>query len=264
MKKLTKLLQVLLYSDVFYDGAIDGLAGPKTVAAIKAKYPSLDVNWPIKRKIIAALQLYAEENSIPAKPIDGLLGPVSQTAIDELIREVNHVDHPLIRPEELMDVNPNHWPKLYTPAFDDFYGPMGDESNLVSLALPYRHYLSWAPNQSISRLRCHKKVAASMERILGKVLATYGLAEIKRLKLDNWGGCYNVRPIRGGTKPSMHSWGIAMDYYPSRNRLRWGADKAVFARPEYGPWWEIWEQEGWVSLGRSRNFDWMHVQAAKI
>jgi hypothetical protein len=62
----------------------------------------------------------------------------------------------------------------------------------------------------------------------------------------------------------MHIWGIAMDYDPNRNKLRWNSDKAVFAREEYRRWWEFWEEEEWVSLGRSRNFDWMHVQAARI
>jgi hypothetical protein len=70
--------------------------------------------------------------------------------------------------------------------------------------------------------------------------------------------------MRGGTKWSTHSWGIAIDYDPERNRLNWGRDKASFAKPEYGDWWKIWEKEGWVSLGRTRNFDWMHIQAAKL
>ena len=70
--------------------------------------------------------------------------------------------------------------------------------------------------------------------------------------------------MRGGTKPSTHSWGIALDWYPSRNKLRWGRDRASLAAPDCDDWWRIWEAEGWVSLGRSRNFDWMHVQAAKI
>jgi hypothetical protein len=62
----------------------------------------------------------------------------------------------------------------------------------------------------------------------------------------------------------MHSWGIAMDYDPERNKLKWGRDKAAFAWPEYDAWWRLWEEEGWISLGRQRNFDWMHIQAAKL
>ncbi|MCF8078467.1 MAG: hypothetical protein K9K88_04215 [Desulfobacterales bacterium] len=46
--------------------------------------------------------------------------------------------------------------------------------------------------------------------------------------------------------------------------LKWGRDRAHFARTEYDAWWRLWEEEGWVSLGRQRNFDWMHVQAAQL
>ena len=90
----------------------------------------------------------------------------------------------------------------------------------------------------------------------------YAFQEIQRLRLDLWGGCLNVRTMRGGTRYSLHSWGIAVDYDPERNRLKWGRDRAAFAQPEYDPWWRLWEEEGWVSLGRHRNFDWMHIQAA--
>ncbi len=62
----------------------------------------------------------------------------------------------------------------------------------------------------------------------------------------------------------MHSWGIAVDYDPERNLVKWGRDRATFAKSEYDTWWKLWEEEGWVSLGRTRNFDWMHVQAAKL
>jgi hypothetical protein len=36
------------------------------------------------------------------------------------------------------------------------------------------------------------------------------------------------------------------------------------AQPEYAPFLDLWEAEGFVSLGRARNFDWMHVQAARL
>ena len=104
----------------------------------------------------------------------------------------------------------------------------------------------------------------SLYRVLNKVLSAYGENEIHRLGLDLFGGCLNVRKKRGGSQMSTHSWGIAVDYDPSHNKLRWGMDRARFAKPEYLEWWKIWESEGWVSLGRQRNFDWMHIQAAKV
>jgi len=103
-----------------------------------------------------------------------------------------------------------------------------------------------------------------MLRVFNNVLNYYGPQQIRELRLDLWGGCYNERPLRGGTKWSMHSWAIAVDFDPLRNKLEWGRNKAAFARPVYDKWWQFWEDEGWVSLGRDKNFDWMHVQAAKL
>lgn len=45
------------------------------------------------------------------------------------------------------------------------------------------------------------------------------------------------------------------------NRLRWGRGQARLAQRDAVPFWEAWEAEGWFSLGREKNFDWMHVQA---
>lgn len=87
---------------------------------------------------------------------------------------------------------------------------------------------------------------------------------IRALGLDLFGGCLNVRAMRGGKALSMHSWGIAIDVDPEHNPLRWGRDKARMAGPDYAPFLDIWESEGWISLGRERNYDWMHVQAARL
>ena len=96
------------------------------------------------------------------------------------------------------------------------------------------------------------------------MLDHHGPERIRELQLDLWGGCLNVRKMRGGTRWSMHCRAIALDYDPQRNQLIWGRDRAAFAKPEYDRWWQLWQTEGWVSLGRSRNFDRMHVQAAKL
>jgi hypothetical protein len=70
--------------------------------------------------------------------------------------------------------------------------------------------------------------------------------------------------MRGGNSYSMHSWGIAIDFDPERNRLNWNSGEARLAKPDCIPFWQAWEAEGWVSLGRTRDFDWMHVQAARL
>ncbi len=57
---------------------------------------------------------------------------------------------------------------------------------------------------------------------------------------------------------------VAVDYFPAENKLFSGWDQAVFAQPQYDKWWEFWEREGWISLGRTQNFDWMHIQAARL
>jgi len=62
----------------------------------------------------------------------------------------------------------------------------------------------------------------------------------------------------------MHAWGVALDFDPNRNQLNWGRDRASFSHPDYDNWWKCWEEEGWISLGRKRNFDWMHIQAARL
>lgn len=124
--------------------------------------------------------------------------------------------------------------------------------------------IAWEPEKVITKFTCHAKVSESLLRVLTNVKNTYGMQRIQSLGLDMWGGCLNVRQMRGGTKWSTHAWGIALDWDPGRNRLRWDKYKAQFAQPDYGMWWKHWEDEGWVSLGRERNYDWMHVQAAKI
>jgi hypothetical protein len=61
----------------------------------------------------------------------------------------------------------------------------------------------------------------------------YGIEKIKALQLDDFGGCFNYRKMRGGTQLSLHSWGVAIDLDPDRNLLKETSKTARFARPEY-------------------------------
>ncbi len=260
-KSHIQLIQQELNKRGLNAGPVDGIAGNKTKAAL-LRVAENKSTWPFKRQAIAFIQLLSKENGIDAGKIDGYWGPQTDYAYGVLREFLSTGIMPAPWRDEApaSTTNPNNWPVENDVALKAFYGDVG--KNQTRLTLPYPHRLSWNKRQVVKSLFCHEKVKDSMLRVLTKVLEHYGPEEIKKLHLDIWGGCLNVRKKRGGTTWSTHSWGIAMDYDPDNNSLRWGADRALFARPEYDKWWQFWEEEGWVSLGRAKNYDWMHVQAA--
>ena len=156
----------------------------------------------------------------------------------------------------------NNWPKQDYVSMNNFFGPIGE--NQKKLDLPYPLVLAWDNSVIVKGVTCNIKVHESLYAIFENTLKTYGTKEVKKLKLDSFGGCLNVRKMRGGSSWSIHSWGAAIDLDPDRNQLKWGKDKATFAKKEYEPFWKIAEAEGWVSLGRKKNYDWMHFQAALL
>lgn len=133
---------------------------------------------------------------------------------------------------------------------------------LAWLDLPYPMYLNWQTKTYVRCIQCHKLVVDSLKAIFTDILEHYGIEEIKRLQLDDYGGCFNYRLMRGGTKLSVHSWGCAIDLDPDRNLLKENHTTARFARPEYKAMIDIFYKHGWESLGRERGFDYMHFQVA--
>lgn len=269
-----RIAQRRLKSGGFDPGPVDGQLGPRTEAALdralRARRDDLSpphadgiLGRSRRRKVTAYIQLLAADAGIESGTVDGFWGPQTDYAFGELehFEEHGELPHPW-RDFEGPVANPNDWPLETGAELRAFYGEPG-EPPLVRIDAPYPLRLSWDLNQTVSRIACHEKVAASLERVLVGVRDHYGPDAIRELRLDRYGGCFNPRKKRGGTSWSTHAWAIALDFDPERNRLQWGRDRAAFARPEYDRWWELWEAEGWVSLGRVANFDWMHVQAAR-
>lgn len=144
-----------------------------------------------------------------------------------------------------------------------FYGTPG--TGHAKLALPFPMYLAWDKKVELRSFTIHKKCLESAGRAFARIAEAYPDAKQRRdLGIDLFGGCYNNRPMRGGTQLSMHAFACAIDFDPDRNQLKWGKDRARLAKPDAAKFWWAWEQEGWISLGRTRNFDWMHVQAARL
>lgn len=269
-------MQELLQGAGLFAGPVDGAEGKSFTEAIEACFAREVAagtlaagwqGWTDSRRRLAVEQALLRDKHIDVGEIDGLLGPQTMFA-RESFQEIRQTGGPLLIPsrdEVPAQPIPAAGPATVWPRQSEceaFYGPVGQ--NQTVLVLPYRMRLAWEPSAEINRFKCHTKVHDAFLRVFTQTLAQYGEERIRALRLDLFGGCLNVRTMRGGTQRSMHSWGIAVDMDPEHNALRMTRDNAAFAREEYEPFWRIVESEGLVSLGRTRNYDWMHFQAARL
>ncbi len=252
-----------------YDGEIDGDVGPKTKKAIRdlvvARRGEAAVKgWTALRLRTAAEQAILQDLDLYPKSsvVDGLVGPNTRDAwerwqnaqrVTNVAPEVQAV---LAPPASVRTI----WPtQANVPAT---FGEVGKGQTTIALPWPMR--LAWDRTVTVEKMTLHAKVAPSAARVFGRAHEQLGETKIRELGLDLFGGSLAVRKMRGGSAWSMHSWGIAIDFDPERNQLRWGRDQARLGKPDAAPFWGLWEAEGWLSLGRARNYDWMHVQAARL
>lgn len=151
---------------------------------------------------------------------------------------------------------PNPWPFSAREGLRDFYGEPG-EDNLVAIEFPYPMYYG---GQRVAKTRCHKKVAASLLRVLTAIgQRGAGTREIME-PAEDYGGIYNFRNKRGGTSLSVHAWGAAIDLDADDNSFRdpWPlvADMPLAVMEEFA-------KEGWTSAGAFWGYDAMHFEATR-
>lgn len=258
-RQLQKFLQIRGH----YHGMIDGILGQKSynamvmlVEAHFGKHGGSRDGWSTKRTSVAAQQIMFQSLGLYGHEIDGLVGPNTLYALEryqDLMRGVDNTS------QEDASTKITRWPKY--SEMNAFYGAVG--TNQKSFKVPYTFRLAWDKSTKVKAFTMHKKVGPSAVGILEEVRDHYGGQKaMEELRLDLFGGCLNVRKMRGGSRWSTHAWGAAIDFDPEHNAFRWTAKRASLARPIYNRWWEIWEREGWVSLGRERGYDFQHVQAS--
>jgi len=265
-------IQRLLKAGGRYSGDLDGDLGPKSREAIDGLLTSRSgevsgnwAYWGTQRRGIAALQLILKHAGFPdVGAIDGLVGPSTIQAYTEWNHLQSTGSHPAPwRPDDTPEEDtgpPPGWGRQRD--MDRRYGPAGGpQCTAGKVDLPFPMRIAWDRSSTIRRFSCHEDVAQSAERVYVRVASAYSPEAISELGLDLFGGCYNYRNKRGGATLSTHAYGLAIDTDPERNQLRWNASRARLARPDAEEWWRCWEAEGWLSLGRARDFDWMHVQA---
>lgn len=141
------------------------------------------------------------------------------------------------------------------------YGEPGDRSNIVKVPSALTLEIAWLNGAKRSHLNAHRLVADSLGSIMQAAVEEYGERELRRLRLNQFGGDLNVRKMKGADRWSLHSWGLAVDFDPFNNRYRWDSTKALFAGKEYVQWFDLWRGAGWYPFGPNENFDYMHHQA---
>lgn len=187
-------------------------------------------------------EIKAIQRKIGTTP-DGQWGPLSRIACQSYLRG--------LMPKR------NPWPSDNEQALTSFYGKAGDESQLVSFEFPYPMLYG---GKRVTRSRCHRLVKDSLLRVLTEIgdrwAGNRGIME----EAEDFGGIYNFRSMRGGSRPSRHSWGIAIDLDADDNGLhaKWPQDADMPLEIM-----EAFAREGWVGLGWSIGRDAMHFQATK-
>lgn len=264
-------IQTILKSRDLYPGLLDGLLGKQSRAGIDTALNKLGLNisgWVDVRRQIAFEQSIYKEAGIEVGTIDGLVGEQTRYAREvyesrakgsdaaETWRDKSDASVPVLTNAG------NSWPKQSESEMTKFFGGRGQ--NQVILDMPFPLRIAWEPARTTTRVSCNAKCRDAFSSIWTKTLAHYGIAKVQELRLDMFGGCLNVRKMRGGSAWSIHSWGCAWDIDPDRNQLKWKRNLASLDDPPYAPFWQIVASEGGVGLGPARDFDWMHYQFARL
>lgn len=226
-------------------------------------YPVGPIDGEISENTIKALKAFEQANGLR---IDGAADPIVVQALrasasavaPKVMTEIPNRDVAPVREE--FQASKTIWPRQAECI--TYYGPLGQ--NQTQIEVPFDMYLAWSKSTRLKRMTLHSRVAESALQVLQKVGALYSAAERQALGVDLFGGSLNVRKMRGGNSYSMHSWGIAIDFDPARNQLNAHRPNARLSHPDAVAFWVAWESAGWLSLGRARDFDWMHVQAARL
>jgi hypothetical protein len=187
-------------------------------------------------------EIQAIQRKIGATP-DGVWGPKSYLACKSYLKS-------------LMPA-PSPWPKNDDASMTKFYGTGGNESNLVSFSFPFPMYYDGAP---VSKGRCHKLVKDSLLRVLADIKSRHGDDPEVMKACQSYGGIYNFRNMRGGSRLSKHSWGAAIDLDPGNN-----GNKTSWPQRSSMPFEiiEAFAREGWVSAGAFWGRDAMHFEACQ-
>lgn len=151
----------------------------------------------------------------------------------------------------------NPWSEGSDASLRRFYGPPDTESNLVVIEFPFPMYYE---GKLCKRTRVHRKCADSLVSILHEIGDRYSSQRGVIEEAEDFGGVYNNRPMRGGSRPSVHACGAAIDLNAddNGNLVPWHvkADMPIEVM-------EVFARHGWTSAGAFWGRYAMHPRATR-
>lgn len=149
--------------------------------------------------------------------------------------------------------------------------PMTEREKLISrygdpfidrVSFEVKHMTLYRPDKDITdaipcvrKVYCNKDFVDPLNRVFRALIAKGFAGEIK-----TFGGCYNVRYIRGYEAqkiPSIHAYAMAIDFNTAENPL---GGPVRFTQP----FLQVWRDEGFVCGADFRRKDAMHFQYTTI
>lgn len=251
-------VQIVLKKLGLYRLDIDGIYGKGTIGALNKYHPTVS-NAETWRKIPYFIQLFYTEMMDENIEIDGFFGPQTDYALDMIEMDVFGLKADFKRTDEGFLTSSHIWPDYGSAKFLEIFGEPGE--NIIEIDVQYPMVYAFDNSIQIKKIKCNKEIAYPLSEVLCDIYTNCGEECIKELGLDQYGGCYVFRNMTGSRKLSTHAWGIAIDLHPEMNRYNWGEDKAVFARDEYKFLHSAFEKRGFLNLGKTYGFDYMHFQA---
>jgi hypothetical protein len=188
-------------------------------------------------------QIKAIQEKIGTAP-DGFWGPKSTAACQAYLRAL------------MPTPNPWPWTSSGQSSLRQFYGdPSKGEVagrlvpiNVAGLGVQYS-------GKDVSTIRCHSRVAESLLRVLTAISESPF-----RGWLAGYAGVYNHRPMRGGSRWSLHAYGAAIDIMPHGNGLHTHWPTRAKMPLEI---MEHFAREGWLAAGAFWGKDAMHFEATR-
>jgi len=190
-------------------------------------------------EVLGMIDIAELQKRVGANP-DGFWGPRSVAACQAHLRA--------------MMPHPNPAPRSDEKSLLAFYGRPGDESKLERMDFPIPMFYDGKPVKST---RVHRECSPSLLDVFVEIHDRYGSDKRIMRAATTYDGCFNDRAMRGGSTPSLHARGAAIDLDAANNgnRTHW---PTVATMPI--EIMEVFSRHGWLSAGAFWSRDAAHFQ----